>query len=138
MRITVDTNVLISATFWDGDSSKIIGKVEADEIKLILSQEILQEYAEVLQSKEIQDKIGDKGLMLKQTVQKIASIATIVYPINKIDVVKADPDDNKVIECAVQGKVDYIITRDKHLLNLKTYDGIRIITPKELFDMLNR
>lgn len=55
MRITLDTNVLISATFWDGCSDKIIRKVENKEVELILSEEIIKEFSEVLDYKEIQD-----------------------------------------------------------------------------------
>ena len=64
MKITVDTNVLISATFWYGDSEKIITKAENKEIELVLSRDIIKEYNEVLQYKEIKDKIKDKNKIL--------------------------------------------------------------------------
>ena len=57
MRITADTNTLISATFWYGASDKIISRVEAKEIQLILSDEIIKEYVDVLEYEEIQEKI---------------------------------------------------------------------------------
>ena len=62
MKITVDTNTLISATFWSGLSDKIISKVEIKEIELIISNDIIKEYNEVLDYEEIQDKIKDKKL----------------------------------------------------------------------------
>ena len=60
MKITVDTNVLVSATFWYGASDKIISKIEAKQIQLILSKEIIEEYADALDYKEIQDKIKEQ------------------------------------------------------------------------------
>ena len=57
MRITVDTNVLISATFWYGDSNEIIEKAERKEIELVLSREIIEEFARALSYKELQEKI---------------------------------------------------------------------------------
>lgn len=135
MRITVDTNILISATFWDGDSNKLIEKVERKEIELVLSKEILEEFAAVLNYDEIQDKIKNKDLEMKRTVEKIAAISTIVEPKQKFEIVKDDPDDNKIIDCAISGNVDYIVTNDYHLLKLKKIEGILMITPKELVQL---
>ncbi len=130
-RITVDTNVLISATFWYGASYRIIKQIEEGKIVLILSPQIINEFAEVLEYEEIQEKIIHKNLEMRMTVAKIKELAIIAYPSEKIEVVKEDPDDNEIIECAIEGKVNYIISQDKHLLNLKSYRGIPIITPEE-------
>ena len=83
MKITVDTNVLISATFWYGSSNEIIEKVENKEIALILSKEIIEEFSNVLDYEEIQEKIKDKNLEMKKTVEKIVSISTIIEPTQK-------------------------------------------------------
>lgn len=134
MKITADTNILISATFWHGASDRIISKVEAKEIQLILSEEIVKEYAEVLDYDEIKDKIKDKNLAMKHTVSKIISISTIIEPKVKLDVIKDDPDDNKILECAVAGNVDRIVGNDRHLLKLKTFRDIPILTPNEFVE----
>jgi len=135
MRITVDTNVLISATFWYGDSHKIIEGVEQKQFVLVLSKDILQEYSEVLKYDEIQDKINDKNLDMKYTLHKIISLATIVEPTATLHAIQEDPDDNKILECALEGNVDYIITQDNHLLKLKNFHGIKIVTPKEFIEI---
>ncbi len=131
MKITADTNILISSTFWEGDSDKILEKVENKEIELVLSKEIIEEFSEVLKYDEIQDKIKDKNLEMKRTVEKITFLSTIVEPKEKLDVVKEDIDDNKILECAIEGNVDYIISNDKHLLKIKEFRGIKIIKPEE-------
>jgi uncharacterized protein len=134
MRITLDTNILISATFWRGESDTIIRKAESGKVELILSREILQEYVEVLDYKEIKNKIRDKKLDMQRTAEKIASISTIVSPKEKISIIKNDPSDNKILECAKAGHVKFIITNDKHLLTLNEFEGIKIVTPKEFLE----
>lgn len=136
MRITADTNVLISASFWYGDSEEIMQKVENKEIELILSKEIIEEFTNVLNYKEIQEKIKDKNLEMKRAVEKIISISTIIEPKQKFNAVKEDPKDNKIIECAVEANVNYLISQDNHLLKLKEFKGIKIITPKEFLDLV--
>lgn len=134
MKITIDTNVLISSTFWFGDSNKILEKVENQEVELVLSREIIEEFSKVLEYKEIKDKIKNKNLEMKRTIEKIISLSTLVEPTSKFNVIKDDPSDNIILECAVEGKVDFMVTQDKDLLRLKEFKGIRIITPEEFLD----
>ncbi len=63
--------------------------------------------------------------------EQVISKANIVIPSRKIHLVKEDPDDDKIIECAVEGKAGFIITNDNHLLKLKEFEGIKIIKPKD-------
>jgi len=60
----------------------------------------------------------------------------LVEPKEKFNTIKDDPSDNKIIECAKEGKSDFIITNDNHLLKLKEFEGIRIVTPKEFLKQL--
>ena len=131
MIVVLDTNVLISATFWNGDSNRILEKIEQKEVTLIISREILEELICVLNYKEIQEKVKNKNLEMKRAVEKIASLATIVEPSQKFTVIKDDPDDNKFLDCAIAGKADYIISQDKHILKLNEFQGINIVTPSE-------
>jgi len=130
IKVTLDTNVLISGTFWTGDSFKILELIDQGKIICILSEEILEEYNRVLMSDEIIEKVENKNLLVSKIIQKVISKSIIVKPQIKIDIVE-DPEDNKFIETAITGKVDYIISQDKHLLKIKEYLGIKIITPKE-------
>ena len=131
IKITVDTNVFISATFWLGASHKILELVEKKTIELILSKSIIKEYQDVLNYKEIQEKITNKNLEMRWYVQKIASLSRIVIPKKKILIIEVDTDDNKILECALAGNVDYIISQDRHLLDLKEFTGIEILHPED-------
>ncbi len=136
MKITTDTNVLVSSIFWPGDSFRIIEKVENGEIELVLSEEIIEELVNVLNYEEIQNKIKNKNLEIRKTIEEIVAISTIVEPKKKLKVIKEDPEDNKILECALEGKVNCIITKDNHLLKLKEYESIKILTPEDFLNEL--
>ena len=64
----------------------------------------------------------------------ILELATFVKPVENIDIIKEDPDDNRILECAVAGNVDYIVTGDPDLLDLKEFRKIKIRTAKEFLE----
>ena len=127
MKITADTNFLVSATQWNNSvAHKLLIKLIEINAEVFTTKEILGEFSEVLQrdfkySEEEADKI----------IEKILSFIILIEPKIKADVVKEDPDDNIVIECALESKSNYVITYDKHLLRIKDYQGIKIIKPEE-------
>ncbi len=69
-------------------------------------------------------------------IESIISFSEVVNPDIKLDVIKSDPDDNKILECAVACGAFYVVSGDRHLLDLKEYGKIKIITPKAALDML--
>ena len=71
---------------------------------------------------------------MKLSIEKIRSISTIIVPKEKVDIIKDDPDDNAILECAIAGKVKYIVTNDRHLLNLKKFRKIWILTPEKFLE----
>ena len=137
MKICVDTNVLISATFWYGPSEVLLNKVDNKKIELVLSEEILSEFQKVLGYEDVQKKIKDKNLEMKYTAEKFRAMSTIVCPSTHFNSVKEDPSDNKILECAVEGKADFIVSQDKHLLSLGEFNGIKIVSPKEFLELLS-
>lgn len=136
MKIVADTNVLLSGSFWDGKSRTIIDKAESGEITLVLSKDIINEFIRVLNYDEIKEKIITKNLEMKRTVEQIVSLSEIVIPTEKIMAVKNDPDDDIIIECALAGNVDFIISQDKDLIRLKEFRGIPIIKPEEFLEII--
>lgn len=138
MRIVIDTNVFISATFWKGDSFKIIEKVENKEIELIISQEIIEEYSNVLNYEEIRSKVKINELETNFILRELVENSIIVVPKIKFDIIKTDSDDNKFIDVAVEGNVDYIVSQDKDLLDIKEFQGIKIVKPVEFLNELSK
>ncbi len=138
MKVTLDTNVLISATFWSGDSYKIMKLIYDKKIKLVLSDEILKEYFDVIKRDEIVEKVENKGLIIAEIIDSIIQVCEMVKPIEKVDILKDDPDDNKILECAIAGNSDYIVSQDKDLLELKEFRGIKIVNPKEILNILEK
>lgn len=134
-KVTLDTNVLISATFWTGDSFKIMELAEQKKIECIISLEIIAEYHWVIQTDEILEKIKNKNLRMARIVQRVIDSSTIIEPTQRIDIIKEDPTDNKILECAKSGESDYIITNDNHLLRVKEFDGIKILTPSQFLNI---
>jgi putative PIN family toxin of toxin-antitoxin system len=129
-KATLDTNVLISALGWIGNPKQVFDKIVDKEIELIISDEQFNELSQALEypkfqfTKEQKDRF--KSLILE--------IATFVKPIEKIDVIKKDPDDNAILECAIAGKADYIVTGDSDLLGLNKFRGIKILTAKKFVE----
>jgi putative PIN family toxin of toxin-antitoxin system len=133
MAVTFDTNVLLSATLWDGSvSQKLLFKLIEKNVKIYSSLEILAEYQKVI--KRDFDYSDEE---VSEIMAKVLSFVSLVTPTIKVEVVKDDPADNKIIECAIASSSEYIITYDKkHLLKIGEYRGVKIITPEKALTLL--
>ena len=128
MKIVLDTNVFISGIFWEGNfCSQIINKWKNRKFVLISSVSIIDEFVKTLRNFKIQMPED----MIEEWRKLIIDNSIIVESFEKIDFIKEDPDDNKFLEAAVSGNVKYIVSQDKHLLKIKNYQGIKIISPEE-------
>jgi uncharacterized protein len=134
MKVVLDTNIFISGIFWSGDSEKIIYAWGNEEFEIITSSEIIREIVETLMDFKIQLPINI--LLLWISILSMKSL--IVEPQEKINIVKDDPDDDKFIEAAISGKADYIITQDKHLLKIKEFREIKILTPRDFLGIIKK
>ena len=130
-RVTLDTNILISGTFWTGDSFRILDLIDKKEIICILSRDIINEYDRIIASKEIIEKIENQALISSKAVQRVISDSDMIEPKIRLNIIKEDPSDNMILECAKEGNADFIITNDNHILKQKEFEGIKIITPSE-------
>lgn len=127
-----DTNVIVSALFWEGNESKIIGLAEGGKIKLLTSIALLDELKKVL----MYERFGLDEKTVDDNVKYVLTISEIIAPKRRIRVIREDPGDDRVLECALGGKARYIVSGDKHLLQLKKFRGIKIVHAKELLDIL--
>ncbi|MEK6918341.1 MAG: putative toxin-antitoxin system toxin component, PIN family [Nanoarchaeota archaeon] len=133
LRIVPDTNVLISAFISEGNEYKFLRLARQGKFHLILSSEILEEFNEVI----ARDKFGFSARQITDfNTQLLLTASEIVSPKERLKVVKDDPDDDKIIETAVEGKADYIISGDNHLLKIKGFRGIKIMNAGEFLRTL--
>ena len=122
LRVVLDTNIFVSSVFWKGNPYNVVRLALDDKIKICVSLEILQELEKVLR-RNFEEEDG----FIKNQINLILGYAEVINIVSKIKAVKEDPDDDKIIECAFDGKADYIVTGDPHLLNLKEFNGIKIV-----------
>lgn len=122
--VVLDTNVYLSGIIFGGNARHILDLIIERKITAVTSPAILLEISEKLDNKF---KWGKNQIIV--TVKTIAKTANVVVPRIKIDVVKSDKNDNKIIEAAVESEANYIITGDKHLLQIKKYQKIKIVSP---------
>jgi len=131
IKVVLDTNVFISALFWKGAPYEILKKVLEGAILNSISPQIL---------KEIKEKLLYKFKLPPEKVREFLEIiifnSQIVYPKKKLNVVKKDPSDNKVIECVLEAGASFVISGDKHLLEIKEYKEIKIVSSKEFLSYL--
>ena len=132
MKIVLDTNIFISGIFWGGSSNKVILNWRERRFTPVTSLKAVSEIIKVL--KDFKIKLSDD--MINEWVDLIVRNSIIVEPKEKISAVKDDPKDDIFIETAVAGNVDYIVLQDNHLLKLKEFRGIEIITPEEFNELL--
>lgn len=126
MRIVFDTNIYVSAlVISGGQAEKAIRRITEGEDVLFISKSIIDEILSVLAK-----KFGRDGEALSRVAIFLSDLATIVRPLKRVDVL-SDEADNRIIECALSGKADAIVTGDKEMLDLREYLGIRIISLKE-------
>ena len=128
MRVVLDTNVLLSATVWRGSvASKLLYKLLQLQANIFCSNEIIREYKRVL--KRDLDYSDEEVFEL---LEKVFSFVSLVYPKEKVSIVKEAPADDRIIECALASKSDYLVTYDKELLKVVKYKSVKIVRPEEL------
>ncbi len=124
MAITAvfDTNILFSATAWRGNPFECVERARAGEIQAVTCPELMDELAQKLELK--------LGFSPEQSVETLADYLGFLRMVSipkVLDAVPRDPDDNMVLECAIEGKGQYIVTGDTDLLVLKTFREIQIV-----------
>lgn len=130
MRIVVDTNVVVSSYMFPGSTpGAVIEYWYAGTVELVVSMPLIAEYERVLRYPHISVRLRLTDDGLRKSIQKFRDRGTLVEPDAETRVVTADPDDDVVVATAVAGNADYIVSGDKHLLELSEHNGIRIVTP---------
>ena len=127
--VVLDTNIYISATFWTGKPYHVVQKAIEQDIVAFVSDDIIREIRKVLSrdfsiSKEEIDEV----------IKAVMLFTHMISPRKKISLIKEDPEDDRILECAQACNADYIVTQDNHLLRLKKFQKTLILTPQEFLE----
>lgn len=128
LRFFPDTNVLVSATFWQGSSYKLLFSSKTIGFT---SNAILKEYRTVLK-RDFNLSEAEVDVRLEELLE----LLVIVSPTRKLKVVSEDPADNQVLDGALEAKAEFIVSYDHHLLKLREFTNIRIVKPEEILNLL--
>jgi len=113
-----------------GPAAVLLGHARAGNIRIDISDAVLAETTRVLREKFQRDPYT-----INDVRQKLETLCNRVIPMQALDVVKEDPDDNRILECAAAAKSDYIVSEVKDLLRLGYYAGTRIVTIRDFLKL---
>lgn len=137
MKVVLDTNVLVSVVLTNsGPPAAIIRSWRAGRISVVISPALLQELADVLGRARVRAQVRMLPDDEREFLAGLVDRTLVVIPTETINVVTADPDDNRVLEAAVEGEADYVVSGDRHLLDVGEYSGIPVVTPARFVAIL--
>lgn len=123
MKVVLDTNILVSALIFPGGSPETVYRRALDgSLGLVTTAALMAELGRVLET-----KFGWRESRVEEAVGQLLRVGEIVKPTRRIKLITADAADNAVLEAASAGAAAVIVSGDHHLLDLGTYEGIRIL-----------
>jgi putative PIN family toxin of toxin-antitoxin system len=134
VRVVIDTNVLISGLFWTGTPKQILNKARHGQIIFVTSESLLEELERILTRDDKPFKLSNTEV--SRVISSLREWAEVVQTDTRVSVCR-DEGDNKVLECAIDGKAQQVITGDQHLLELQSFQGIRILSAADFLDELD-
>ena len=133
MKVVFDTNVVASASFWRGPPFDCLTAWAQAKCEAAVSPATLAECLETVE--ELRDRYPDRRPV--EWADALADFATLVFPTDRAAGATSDPGDEMILECALAGEVDYIVSGDKkHLLSLGEFRGIRVVSPARFVRIL--
>lgn len=127
MRVVADTNIVVSGLLWRGNPRRVLDAAREGTLDLFTSAILLAELEDVL-SRDKFAKLITSVVTPHDLVLGYAALSSVVVPATIAPVILTDPDDDAVLACAVAAQSEIIVSGDSHLLDLKEYQGIRILT----------
>lgn len=128
LRIVFDTNILLSGVVFGGTPADCVELARSGQIEGLTCREILDELAE-----KLGEKFDQSDEDVAETVSELLEFLQVIAIPHELHGACPDPDDDKILECAVIGNATHIVTGDRrHLLPLGSYSGVRIVSAREL------
>ena len=131
MRAVADTNIVVSGLLWLGPPRRVLDRARTGAIELFTSPDLLSELEDVLSRRKFVRRLDLAGIEAHELVLGYAALARVILPAAISPVIEQDPDDDVVLACALSARAELIVSGDRHLLNLKQHQGIRIVTASE-------
>jgi putative PIN family toxin of toxin-antitoxin system len=133
-RATIDTNVFVSGLLFGGLPLKILRAALEKKFILVTSPDLMNEIEKVLSSKKFELSAREISVLTRPLFDQ----AELIIPALKLSVIERCPADNRVLECAVEGKCDTIVSGDRRdLVSLKSFQEIVILTPRQFYEKLS-
>lgn len=132
LEVTADTNIYVSGFVYGGIPRQFIFAAENERFQLATSGEILNEL-----SRTLRQKFRWTPEQITEATALLEGCTSLVHPTQTINAVPEDPDDNRVLECAVTAGSRYIVTGDAALLRLVRYEGIQILRVADFMRLIN-
>lgn len=137
MRLVVDTNVVVSAFLWQGLPGQLLDMAGEQQVRLFASRALLDELADVLSRKKLATSVAATGQTIPQMLANYRKVITLVTARQLPQRISLDADDDVVLATAKAARADLIVSGDrKHLLSLKRFEGIPIVSVAQAVAML--
>ena len=137
MSVVIDTNVVVSGLLFGGTPNRLVSLCKAGLIEPVFSKKILNEYLRVLAYPKFSLSETEIEFLLKHEILPYFQAIDISSESHEV-IIESDPDDDKFLLCALTGTCDFIISGDRHLLELKSYHGIEIVTPADFLERMKK
>lgn len=134
MRAVLDRNVLISGVISTGVPHDVVVAGFERKYQIVISVPTLTEFRDTLLKYPEKFNMDEEDVQTE--VETVRYFSEFVDPEEDITAVEDDPDDDKFLEAAVAGNVDYIVSGDTHLLDIETYRGLEIVSPRTFYERL--
>lgn len=138
IRAVFDTNIIISGRLWSGSPRAALLAAYQGQIQLVISEAMIDELKDVISRPKFSKRLQTINQTADDIVTDHLRFTEVIEAVSLPPTVLADLDDDHVLACAVSGKTVYIVTGDPHLLRLKQYESIPIVTSNDLLNYLNK
>lgn len=136
-KVVLDSAILVSAFLTKGGLSSHLLILCGEKATLYTAEEILQETRRVLLEEDrIRKKYTYRDEDVEEFLEAVREMSEIVEFLPELHVIDRDPKDDKILACALTVHTDYIVSRDRDLLDLGEYQGVKIVTPEEFIQYL--